>query len=525
MMLDDLLAQLTKTPDDPNLHHQIANLYAKQQRYDEALTYYHQALQLAPDDADIHFHLGLLFLKQQQFKFAKIQFQNVLVLNDAHPHAYFQLGAIYLLEEAFEDAKRAFQHVLILNPNEQDAMTNLGVIALKQLQDQLAIDYFTKTLLINEQNINARNNLAATFMHHDRYENALMHYDVLLQNDTTNSEYLYNSGVAEMALGHLEKAISYFERTLQKSPHHTDSLTNLAAIYLKLNDKPKAQNLLQQVVSLNPNDEIAQHMLKALVHEPNAATCPNYAKNLFNNYALYYEQHLNKSLHYSLPDKFDAIIEDLNLPPIKTILELGCGTGIMGERLKTLGDYLIGVDIAPKMLAEAQKKNVYDELIEADIITYLNQISFSVIPSQHSVILSETKDLPALTPQQLGEIPRFARDDVGARDDTGASADVDRAFNLVIAADVFPYIGKLDVVFEPLSRQMPKAAILIFSTEISENADFELNPTARFSHHQDYLTRLAHQFGFDVLHLEKIIGREQDHEPVNMWLMAFKKIV
>lgn len=51
-----------------------------------------------------------------------------------------------------------------------------------------------------------------------------------------------------------------------------------------------------------------------------------------------------------------------------TVLDVGCGTGLSGLALKTLGvDVIDGVDLSPEMLAEAKKKDVYHGLYEADL--------------------------------------------------------------------------------------------------------------------------------------------------------------
>jgi len=50
------------------------------------------------------------------------------------------------------------------------------------------------------------------------------------------------------------------------------------------------------------------------------------------------------------------------------ILDVGCGSGVVGERLLELGYHnLYGMDISEKMLAIADKKNIYKHLERGDI--------------------------------------------------------------------------------------------------------------------------------------------------------------
>jgi ubiquinone/menaquinone biosynthesis C-methylase UbiE len=51
------------------------------------------------------------------------------------------------------------------------------------------------------------------------------------------------------------------------------------------------------------------------------------------------------------------------------ILDVGCGTGLVGEALKKAGDgyVLVGTDLSQGMLDRAKSKNVYEKLIKANL--------------------------------------------------------------------------------------------------------------------------------------------------------------
>ncbi|KTD27159.1 tetratricopeptide repeat protein [Legionella maceachernii] len=458
-------------PDYAQAHHNLAAVYASQDKYKQALHHYRQAVHASPDFTTAHFNLGLLLLKNNQLAAAKMQFNNVLTLNPGNPDAEFYLGLLHLEENQLEDAERHFQNVLLHHSEHVQALTNLGVIALKRNEGQLAVDYFTKALAIDNSHLEARNNLAATFIHHDRFENALMHYDVLLKQDPNNIEYLYNSGVAEMALGHLSEAIVHFEKLLSLEEHHFATLNNLAAIYIRLEDKEHARHLLQRAIAANPNDASSRHMLNALTGEQTkAATCPDYAMNLFNNYALYYDQHMQNQLHYNLPQHIARLIHQLELFHIENAIDLGCGTGLTGVVLREVCRHLIGIDIAAKMLAQAKKKGIYDQVVEADIISFLKK-------DKHD-------------------------------------------YDLVVAADVLPYFSDLNNIFAAVAKHLNNKGYFIFSTEISQDEPWQLQPTARFSHHPNYIQELCTQHDLKLVHQEQVIARKQDQQALPVLLFA-----
>ena len=446
----------------PHAHHNLANLYNMQGDTAAALLHYQLALKAAPDFALAHYHLGLFHLKHMNMEAAKKHFERTVELEPEHLNAHFYLGILALENTHHEEAEARFNRVLQDNPEHVDALINAGVVALKRQRGQLAIDFFTRALALDENNADALNNLAATFMHHDRFENALTHYAALLQQSPENMEYHYNSGVAEMSLGQLHKASEHFNAILKQDSRHFDALSNLAAIATRLKQRTQAIDLLSRAHDIKPNDAACAFMLHALKNEP-CDTCPDYAKNLFDNYAIYYEKHLQETLNYSLPQHISRMIYKDIQPEtfIERTLDLGCGTGLTGKVLRELTAHLTGVDISAKMLRLAAEKHDYDRLIEQEMVAFLIQ------------------------------------------DNT--------LYDLIVAADVLPYFGSLDTLFKAVRARIKPNAYFLFSAEISPKSDWQLQETSRFCHHPSYIQDLAQKHQFHVMQQQQHIARQQEN--------------
>ena len=452
-------------PNYPEAHHDLAILYASQNLYSQAIKHYRLALHAEPTFVKAHFNLGLLLLKINELDAARKQFNNVVALEPEHMRALFFLGGLNLAANHLAKAAECFQTILAKDQSNTEVLNNLGVIALKRQEAQQAVHYFTQVLSFDNNNIEARNNLAATFMHFDRFENALMHYDVLLKNDPSNIEYLYNSGVAQMALGHLREAISHFNTILAQDSKHFAALSNLAAIYIRLEDLAKATELLKNAVDVNPADPISRHMLAALTVTGAGTTCPEYARNLFNNYALYYDAHMRGALRYALPQKLKEVIYLLNIKGLAQALDLGCGTGLSGEVLRPITKYLTGVDIAAKMLAQAKLKGMYDKLVESELTSFLNK---------------NTK----------------------------------QKYNLIVAIDVLPYFGDLAQIFAAIKKTLAINGYFIFTVEIGASATWQLAKTARFAHNPDYIKNLCIKYNLAIIYQAQIVARQQYNLPL-----------
>ena len=247
----------------------------------------------------------------------------------------------------------------------------------------------------------------------------------------------------------------------------------MAAIYLRLEDKVIAEKLLTRAVAANPEDKISQHMLNALSHTENATdTCPEYAQNLFNNYALFYDNHMRTALHYRLPNQILQVMSELKLGNLGSVLDLGCGTGLCGQVLRDYTSYLEGVDIAHKMIIQAEEKKVYNKLYTSEALAFLEKNK--------------------------------------------------SRYDLIVAADVIPYFGELKKLIQSIGTALKPQGHFIFSTEISTTEAWLLTSSGRFAHHLGYLQELAKVNHFEISVQKEMNARYQAKKPVLVWLLAFQ---
>jgi predicted TPR repeat methyltransferase len=89
--------------------------------------------------------------------------------------------------------------------------------------------------------------------------------------------------------------------------------------------------------------------------------------------------------------------------------------------------------------------------------------------------------------------------------------------DLVLAADVFIYVGDLERVFEGVCRVTDPGALFCFSVEATGDEierGFELLPSLRYRHSARYLQALAARHGFEVAHLLPQTLREDQRKSV-----------
>ena len=202
--------------------------------------------------------------------------------------------------------------------------------------------------------------------------------------------------------------------------------------------------------------------------DPLEAMSDGYVRRLFDDYAIRFDRHLTASLKYRAPEiLLGAVRRAAGARGFRfeRALDLGCGTGLAGEVFRPVCGHLAGVDLSAEMIEKARRKKLYDELDEAELVAWL-----------------------AARP--------------------AASAD------LVLAADVFVYLGDLRPVFAEVARILAGDGLFAFTVQAHAGRGVLLGEDLRYAHAEDHLGDLAEEAGLRVALSEPAVTREDRGLPV-----------
>lgn len=91
-----------------------------------------------------------------------------------------------------------------------------------------------------------------------------------------------------------------------------------------------------------------------------------------------------------VPALGQPVLDLLQPQPGERILDLGCGDGILTEKLITLGATVVGIDSSPEMIAAARRRGIDARTIDARSLTFENE--FDAVFS--NAVLHWVKDDP-----------------------------------------------------------------------------------------------------------------------------------
>jgi len=375
----------------------------------------------------------------------------------------------------YDESEKYFISSLQLNPNQPDALTNYGL--LKQSQNNLddAISLHTKAIKLVPNHIGALYNLAYTLKNKGEVDAALNHYSALLNYMPNNIKALCDAAQIYAGKKQSENTLKLLLRAEEIEPENEEVLQNLGIAYKKQQIDNKAREYFLKAIAINPNNKVVEYYLSMYNQDQDTEAPPEeYIQGLFDDYADSFDEHLVKGLEYGIPKKIRNLLSQfIDSSKKYNILDLGCGTGLSGEALQDIALNMTGVDLSPNMIKKAEERNVYNELVVSGIEEFLKSIS-------------PTK------------------------------------FDIIIAADVFVYIGNLKDILSLVSSTIQKNGLFIFSTESTDLVEtFTLQNTGRFAHNPEYIKQLGTENGLIIKDIQEAIIRYENNMPINGHIYTF----
>jgi predicted TPR repeat methyltransferase len=382
-------------------------------RLDEAAALYRQRLQEKPQDIEANQALGFIYFQARQFELAQ-----------------------YFAGEALK-----------LDPTYLDGFRLRGMALMQLGRVTPALQCFSQGLALRPDSVELLVNHATALLELKRLDEALAGFDRVVALDPGNAVGWNNRANTLVGLKRLEEAAACYERALQIRPDLETARSNRFLVLLQL----KKVSRIADFALRDMFDEVATRFDQLMVD------------------GLDYRGHLHL-----------RTLADAKLPPLKpplSILDLGCGTGLVGDAFKDLaaGGRLDGIDLAPRMIEVARKRGIYDDLILGDLETVL--------------------------------------------------AAPGPSYDLIVSADTMVYLGDLAPTFRGVFNRLAAGGFYLFAVESKDGSGWEQTDVSRFRHSEAYLKGEAARCGLEYFAQMDCTLRYEREEPVPGFAVALQKPV
>jgi len=120
-----------KAPKDAETLFKMGYVLDKQERDNEAMDYYKEALELDPNNSYIHQAMASIYRKTQEFASARNHLNASLKIDDKNPITYYNYGNLLVDMKHFDEAKEMYKKTLELDGDFKEAK-----VELLKLQEQ-----------------------------------------------------------------------------------------------------------------------------------------------------------------------------------------------------------------------------------------------------------------------------------------------------------------------------------------------------------------------------------------------------
>ncbi|HUZ31998.1 MAG TPA: methyltransferase domain-containing protein [Xanthobacteraceae bacterium] len=285
----------------------------------------------------------------------------------------------------------------------------------------------------------------------------------------------YKWALDQAARGDFAAAAEILLQTVALAPAFATAWFALGTIRERLGDLTGAIAALENARDADPADYHGARLQLARLASGDAtpAMSETYVRRLFDQYAGRYDVALTERLAYRGPALLHDAVETAMTAagrPLRfgSMLDLGCGTGLAGAAFRPLVDWLIGVDLASAMIAQAQTKGLYDRLVTADVVAFLADAA--------------------------GQAARH---------------------HLVVAADVFVYVNDLAPAVAGVARVLAPDGVFAFTVETHQGDGAKLLPTLRYAHGAPYIHRTLADAGLTPVSVRDAAVRSEKGVPVD----------
>ncbi len=272
-------------------------------------------------------------------------------------------------------------------------------------------------------------------------------------------------------------AIELLEQALELAPDWAAGHFLLGEWRDGAGDRDGAVAAYSRALVLDPEDRAGAILRLALIGAaamPDAPP-PAYVAGVFDDHAEDFDSALVERLAYTVPQALTDLVTEFARDDVRfaRVLDLGCGTGLAGERFRDAAAWLEGVDLSEGMVAVARRKGFYDALAVDEAHAFLDGVTAT--------------------------------------------------YDLIVAADVLVYLGDLAALFQAARCALQPGGRFVFSVERGQGDGFVLNRGHRYAHGEGYIAAGLAAAGLTLVEMRRAVCRMEAGRPVEGLLVLAER--
>jgi len=260
----DLMALARDFPDDKTFSLNLAQLYASQDRIDEAEKILRPIMASDPTDIDLRIAFARLIAEKRGPDQAAEELKNFIAESPTEVQLRLTLGRLFEFTKAYDDALVIYLDIATASPTSADglaARNRIAIVKIAQEELEEARSIVDKILLDSPANSDALLTRAA-FRYSDRaFDDAIADLRTVLRKNERSERAMFLLARAHLSAGSPELAQDAYRRLIEIYPNHPTAPHELAQLLANRDDMRAAADVLRRRLEVDPEDRKAASSL------------------------------------------------------------------------------------------------------------------------------------------------------------------------------------------------------------------------------------------------------------------------
>lgn len=255
---------LTDSPENVRIYQRLAELYQHQERPEEAVALYHQIIAIQPETLQHYHDLADLYRRRQQWQKAIGVYEQALEAGLTTAEVYANLGQLQAQLGNPDQARQSYEQAIQAGETRIEVYHKLAHLyraANRKIDEELLWETY---ILANHDKPEGLFQLVQHYHNAGHWLQAVQLSKELIANAPTTPRYRTFLAQLYEHQGLFFEAATHWKKLVNRHPHNVQYRFRLAELYERSNQPDNARLQYRRILRLQPNNQDAQQKLATL---------------------------------------------------------------------------------------------------------------------------------------------------------------------------------------------------------------------------------------------------------------------
>ncbi|MBN1397659.1 MAG: tetratricopeptide repeat protein [Bacteroidetes bacterium] len=243
---------VNKAPNNARAWYNMGILIKDLRRYDEALIYFDNAIELKPDYSDALLNKGMVYASLGKIDEVIKCYNRVIELNPDDYQSWNNIGNALEKIGRYGEAIDRYKKAAEIKPDFELAWYNAGVASARSGNQEKAVEFYNKALEIKPDFDLAWHNKGDALSSLGKYQEAVKCYDEAIKIIPDSYKVWNNKGTALKNIGQYKEAIESYDKALAIEPNFGMAWFNKGVTLSIIDLNEEAIKCYDKMIEINP---------------------------------------------------------------------------------------------------------------------------------------------------------------------------------------------------------------------------------------------------------------------------------